>query len=409
MPVLESVAFHPAVSSSEEPALAQPPDAALGSAEYYKAAQKRYRERQKGIKRARADEAELLHAELEAVCAKKEWLQCRILELESSLRNAVPQLYLPPEDRPAEALQEQLCRQGADERIQPLLLEEGKLAVLNLNGPFIFNRRHIAELTLKQYVDMKKGLVRDMHCKLHCASQARKNSVEASELQEAVGVYMFVTGNVDELNFELARESSLVDMDSMQPLQSLPDERWAPVLDLLHLSVDQKRDLARASHEYMAVLRSLVDVQRRWAGPSQVALSIESESTYGFFLSELACSTVKFSEAVRAEEKACLAMTRTVYTQVLRAHQGDGAMSSRMGRQSSCGSRPDGPASLHFSQLPPSVHSSEPVGAEPPSKASQRASISSGTNLSAAIRNPHRVSAAFGHLCFSLGVRPTED
>ena len=53
-----------------------------------------------GIKRARADEAELLHAELEAVCAKKEWLQCRILELESSLRNAVPQLYLPPEDRP---------------------------------------------------------------------------------------------------------------------------------------------------------------------------------------------------------------------------------------------------------------------------------------------------------------------
>ena len=54
-------------------------------------------------------------------------------------------------------------------------------------------------------------------------------------------------------------------------------------------------------------------------------------------------------------------------------------MSSRMGRQSSCGSRPDGPASLHFSQLPPSVHSSEPVGAEPPSKASQRASISSGT------------------------------
>ncbi len=45
-----------------------------------------------------------------------------------------------------------------------------------------------------------------------------------------MGVYMFVTGNVDELNFELARESSLVDMDSMQPLQSLPDERWAPVL-----------------------------------------------------------------------------------------------------------------------------------------------------------------------------------
>lgn len=45
-------------------------------------------------------------------------------------------------------------------------------------------------------------------------------------------------------------------------------------------------------------------------------MSIESESTYGFFLSELACSTVKFSEAVRAEEKACLAMTRTVYTQV---------------------------------------------------------------------------------------------
>ncbi len=28
--------------------------------------------------------------------------------------------------------------------------------MLNLNGPFIFNRRHIAELTLKQYVDMKK-------------------------------------------------------------------------------------------------------------------------------------------------------------------------------------------------------------------------------------------------------------
>ncbi len=40
-----------------------------------------------------------------------------------------------------------------------------------------------------------QGLVRDMHCKLHCASQARKNSVEASELQ----VSRWVLQRCDEL------------------------------------------------------------------------------------------------------------------------------------------------------------------------------------------------------------------
>ena len=62
-----------------------------------------------------------------------------------------------------EVLQERLTRQARGHRVEGLMLEEGKVAVLNVSGPLIFSRQKIAALTMVEYLKVAKVGPGDIH------------------------------------------------------------------------------------------------------------------------------------------------------------------------------------------------------------------------------------------------------
>ncbi len=55
-----------------------------------------------------------------------------------------------------QVLQQNLSRMTPEGCIEPLLLEDGKAALLNVCGPFLLQRQHLANLPLKAYTNLVK-------------------------------------------------------------------------------------------------------------------------------------------------------------------------------------------------------------------------------------------------------------
>ena len=53
-------------------------------------------------------------------------------------------------------LQQQLVRRGAHGTMQPLPLEEGKVAVLDTSGAFLINRHKLESLTVHNFLGMAR-------------------------------------------------------------------------------------------------------------------------------------------------------------------------------------------------------------------------------------------------------------
>ena len=51
-------------------------------------------------------------------------------------------------------LQQDLSRWNAEGCIEPLLLEEGKAALLNVCGPVLLQRQQLSSLSLKEYIEL---------------------------------------------------------------------------------------------------------------------------------------------------------------------------------------------------------------------------------------------------------------
>ncbi len=54
----------------------------------------------------------------------------------------------------AQLVQRDLSRRTADGCIEPLFLEDGKAAVLNVHGSFALQRHHFANLSMKDYASL---------------------------------------------------------------------------------------------------------------------------------------------------------------------------------------------------------------------------------------------------------------
>ena len=63
----------------------------------------------------------------------------------------------------APVLQQNLSRRTATGCIEPLLLEEGKAALLDVYGPLLLQQQQIAQLPLKDYVHLMTVAARSFH------------------------------------------------------------------------------------------------------------------------------------------------------------------------------------------------------------------------------------------------------
>ncbi|KAK9865093.1 hypothetical protein WJX84_004976 [Apatococcus fuscideae] len=286
----------------------------VNPAERSRAAQRRYRERQKVRISTNNARREQLDNELQRQRYRNAELEQHAAQLEASLRLAVRRIY-QPHDGPVEVLQERLTRQTSGHRIKALMLDEGKVAVLNVSGPLIFSRQKIAALTKVEFLKVLKGLLKAMQRRLE------ESTTDTKAFDEAAGEFLFFSANLYTLNMKTAREALMVDRDTLEPLQLIPDTRWALVLGALQLTMDQKRVLVEARNEYLCTVCSLMRKQHL-LGPVQAPLELLTGRTCATSLSDMISKNMNISDAIKAEENAYHRMVHTIYTEVLTTRSG---------------------------------------------------------------------------------------
>lgn len=56
----------------------------------------------------------------------------------------------------AQLLQQHLVRRNDQGQCEPVILEEGRSAMLNISGPYVLHREQLSNLSLKQYLALIK-------------------------------------------------------------------------------------------------------------------------------------------------------------------------------------------------------------------------------------------------------------
>ncbi|KAK9821647.1 hypothetical protein WJX74_003881 [Apatococcus lobatus] len=280
-----------------------------------RSAQKRYRERQKGLKQQQAAERKRQKNAIEQLSQSNAVLTSRNKHLEHSLQLAISELAIRPAASPGQLLQQDLVRRNDRGLLEPVILEEGKAALLNISGPYVLHREQLSNLPLKQYMALIKGLVSTMHRSL-VSSMASPGPEGSQRVEAAVSQFLFVGHNAFASNMVVARELHSLNMDSVTPLKPIPMDKWSGVLEMLKLSHDQKRQLVAARNQYLRTLGPLLGQQQALLGKIEGPLRDWTVQCSPARLGEVLATNIELTKAIKREHEAYTLLTAAVYCQV---------------------------------------------------------------------------------------------
>ncbi|KAK9836672.1 hypothetical protein WJX74_005766 [Apatococcus lobatus] len=213
-----------------------------------------------------------------------------------------------------------LVRKNDRGLLEPLPLEDGKAALLDIRGPLELSREDLCNSSLEQFKPLLKDLVSSMRACL-VNGEDPSGAGMSQQTEASVSQFEFVCYNACSINMTLLHELHTLSWESLAPVTSVSTDEWRCTLDALELSWSQKTQLVAACNEYLASVGPILHQQKASLGRAEVPLRDWMSRPSPACLRDICSANVEVMGAIKLEYQAWCQLAFVSYRHVFKPFQ----------------------------------------------------------------------------------------